>query len=404
MKQKLIIVTGPTGSGKTELAIKLAKKFNGEIIGADSRQIYRGMKIGTAAPCIEATKRHNNAIERHGVNWRSDGVEMASIYKGVRHHLVGFLEPDKIFSVAEFKEMALKIASDIIRRGKVPIICGGTAFYLHALTGNLEIPRVLPDWKLRKKLEKKNLKILIRQLKKLDNAALKIVDLKNKRRIVRAIEVCLAGYKFSEFGKKGKPLFNALQIGVDVPREELYKRIDKRVEKMIKGGLIQETKRLVKYFLLKSSSISPTTFSSLNHTELKHGTTQNFQSEGVAHESARKNLPSDSEGVAHESARKNFQSDARKNFPCGSVLAPLDKSSLSNGVNSVCPALSGIGYGEILAYLNGETTLDEASQLIKYRTHKYVRGQMGWFRKNKKIHWVRNYQEARANIKKFLSE
>jgi tRNA dimethylallyltransferase len=299
--KKIIIITGPTGSGKTELAVKLAKKFNGEIIGADSRQIYRGMKIGTAAPCEIKNKKD------------------FCLHKGVRHYLVGFLKPDKIFSVAEFKEMASKIVDKITRRGKIPIVCGGTAFYIHALTENLSIPKVLPNWKLRKNLEKKDLKILVKQLRKLDKAAFKIVDLKNKRRVIRALEVCAAGLKFSEFRKAGSPVFNVLQIGINVPRKELYKRIDNRILKMVKQGLAAEIKNLIK-----------------------------------------------------------------------------------NGYGPSLPSMSGIGYKEIGEFLKEKITKEEAIKLIAFRTHKYVRGQMGWFRKNKEIKWVRNYKEACQIIKKWL--
>ena len=353
MQKKLIIVTGPTGSGKTELSIKLAKKFNGEIISADSRQVYKGMRIGTAQPCVEAgsdlgserRSRLNVGTTPQNADSVLSGVGeaqrfSASTFKGIPHYLIGFLEPDKIFSVAEFKNAAIEIAKDIISRGKIPIICGGTAHYIQSITEGLSIPPVPPNWKLRKRLEKKSLKFLIAQLKKLDPESLKIVDLKNKRRVIRALEVCQAGYKFSKIRKKsassvfGKSA-RILQLAIDIPRHELYKRVDKRVEKMIKDGLVDETKKLIKYFRqisnLKFSKI-PSTISDFKHL----------------------------------------------------------------------PALSGIGYKEIIDYLEGKTTLEEAIQLIKYRTHKYIRYQMGWFRKNKKIKWVKNYKEAEKEVRKFI--
>ncbi len=366
MKQKIIIITGPTGCGKTELAVKLAKKFNGEIVGADSRQIYRGMKIGTAAPC-----KHVG----HGVSYRVSISQAASapcLYKGIKHYLVGFLEPSEVFSAAEFKDAAIEIIKDMLKRGKTPFLVGGSAHYIQAIAENLSIPRVPPDWNLRKKLEKKSLKALISRLKKIDPASLEIVDLNNKRRIIRALEVCLAGFKFSQTRKMGKPLFNILFIGINIPREELYKRIDARVDKMIEQGLVKETKNLIKYFrrIPNSQFLIPNKNSNVKCRKFKNLSIKNFIG----------------------------------NWPIRLVGPSARVGKLEIGNLGGIPALSGIGYKEIIDYLAGKITLEEAAQLIKYRTHKYVRYQTSWFKKNKKIKRVTTYQEAAKKMRKFLQD
>ncbi|HDO23680.1 MAG TPA: tRNA (adenosine(37)-N6)-dimethylallyltransferase MiaA, partial [bacterium] len=164
MENKVIVILGPTASGKSEMAVKLAKKFNGEIISADSRQVYRGMDIGTG----KITQK-----------------EM----RGIPHHLLDVASPKKVFTVIDFKKRAEKAIKDIIKRGKISIICGGTGFYIQAITGGISIPEVKPNWKLRKQLEKKNAEQLFKMLKKLDPKRSKTIDAKNPRRLIRAIEL-----------------------------------------------------------------------------------------------------------------------------------------------------------------------------------------------------------------------
>lgn len=228
---KLIVILGPTASGKTKVAIELAKKFNGEIVCADSRTIYKWMDIGTAKPVNAKTQNKQKRGEY--------------ISEGIGHHLIDVVYPYEEFSLVDFKEKATKVINDIIKRGKVPFLVGGTGLYIDAIIKNLEIPSVAPDKKLRKKLEKEGLENLIEKLKKLDpESAEKIGN--NKRKITRALEVCIkTGRKFSEIGKTGKPIFDALQIGITMSRPELYKRIDFRVEEMFKNGLIEEIKEIV---------------------------------------------------------------------------------------------------------------------------------------------------------------
>jgi tRNA dimethylallyltransferase len=174
----LIVILGPTASGKSNLAIKLAKKFNGEIISADSRQIYQEMDIGTA----KITKE-----------------EMS----GIPHYLIDIVKPDQEFTLAQYKKLAVKIIKDVQKRGKLPFLVGGTGLYIQAVVDNLEIPQVKPNKKLRNKLEKLTNQELLNQLKKLDPLSAVSIDPNNKRRLIRALEVCLIAKKpFSQQRKK----------------------------------------------------------------------------------------------------------------------------------------------------------------------------------------------------------
>lgn len=224
---KLIVILGPTASGKTDLAVKLAKRFNGEIISADSRQVYKYMPIGTDVPKGE---------------WQ-DGLYLV---KGVPHYLMDCLEPDKEFTMADFKNKAVDITQDIIKRGKVPLVVGGTGLYISALVDNFDIPKVKPDKELRVKLESKNLGELMEMLKQKDPLSAAVIDLNNPRRVIRALEVALtSGKSFVSQKTKSKPLFDVLQIGIKRKREEIYESINQRVEEQIKLGLVEEIKNLL---------------------------------------------------------------------------------------------------------------------------------------------------------------
>jgi tRNA dimethylallyltransferase len=220
LKKKLIVVLGPTASGKTELAIKLAKKFNGEIVNADSRQVYKGMDIGTAKP----TKK-----------------EM----EGIPHHLLDAASPKRKFTIAQYRKLALKAIEKIQRKGKIPFLVGGTWFYIRAIVDGLIIPEVPPNWKLRKELEKKTPKELYKILKKLDPERAKTIEKENKRRLIRAIEIC------KKIGKvpplKFNPLpYPVLMIGIKRKKKELMERIRKRFFEWLKRGLILEVINLRK--------------------------------------------------------------------------------------------------------------------------------------------------------------
>lgn len=223
-KEKLIVILGPTASGKTKLAIKLAKKFNGEIISADSRQVYKEMNIGTAKPSKEELKE-------------------------IPHHLIDIVKVNKDFNVALYKILALKKIKKIHRKGKLPFLVGGTGLYISAIVDNLEFPKIPPNKKLRKRLEKKSTKELFKIYKKLDPEGAKYIDKKNKRRLIRAIEVSkISNIPFWKQRKKKKPLFEILQIGIKINKKDLEKRIKKRVNEMIKKGLEKEAKKLIRKY------------------------------------------------------------------------------------------------------------------------------------------------------------
>ena len=231
---KLICIVGPTASGKTVLAIKLAKKINGEIISADSRQIYREMDIGTAKP----------PIAPHGKDGRGDVTSF-----GIPHYLIDIRNPNQIYTAGQFKRDAARAVKQIIRSGKLPLLVGGTGLYISAIVNNLEIPEVKPNRQLRKKLEqqiqKHGLYYVYGKLTALDPEAAYNIDPKNPRRIIRAYEIALATKKpFSETRKKGEPLFDILILGLNCG-EKLKTKIAKRTNLMIKKGLIKETKNLI---------------------------------------------------------------------------------------------------------------------------------------------------------------
>ncbi|TFG35513.1 MAG: tRNA (adenosine(37)-N6)-dimethylallyltransferase MiaA [Parcubacteria group bacterium] len=217
-KQKLIVILGPTASGKSEIAIRLAKKFKGEIISADSRQVYKEMEIGTAKP---------------------------KKTKGIPHHLIDTIKLDKEYNVALFKKAAIKIIKDVHKRKKIPFLVGGTGLYIRAVADNIKFPKVPADSGLRKGLEKKDLNSLFKIYKKLDPQGAELIDKKNKRRLVRAIEVCkITGRSFWQQRKKEQPLFEILQIGLRLPKRLLRSNIKKRIEKMFRKGLEKEARIL----------------------------------------------------------------------------------------------------------------------------------------------------------------
>jgi len=229
------------------------------------------------------------------------------------------VNPNQKFNVAKYKKLALKAISDIIARGKLPIIVGGTGLYLSALIDNYDIPKVKPNIKLRKKIEKMDIMEKIKLLKKLDPMALKFMDVKNPRRIIRALEVCLAGYQFSEMRQKKTPLFNFIVVGIKFPREIINQRIDKRVDERLQEGMVNEVKRL------------------------------------------------------HQ-----------------------------NGVSWQRLDDFGLEYRYISRHLRGQYSKEEMVKLLKIAIHQFAKRQMTWFKRDQRINWVKNYQEAEKLTHHFL--
>ncbi len=221
----LIVIVGPTAVGKTALAVRLAEAVGGEIVSADSRQVYRGMDVGTA----KATPREQARA---------------------RHHLLDVVEPDEPPSLAEFQEMAYAAIDDVLARGKVPFLVGGTGQYVTAVVEGWRIPRVPPHEELRAELyqqaEEEGAEALHARLQALDPVAAERIDYRNVRRVVRALEVCLVtGRPISEQQGKVPPPYRILIISLRMPRSELYERIDRRVERMVEAGLEDEVRGLV---------------------------------------------------------------------------------------------------------------------------------------------------------------
>jgi tRNA dimethylallyltransferase len=221
----LIVIMGPTAVGKTALSIDLCRRFDGEVVSADSRQIYRFMDIGTAKPSLQ---------------------EQAQ----VRHHLIDIRNPEEVLSMAEYQTLAYAAIDEIHRRAKLPFLVGGTALYLNAVVKGLRIPDVPPNPELRAELEAfaaaKGHTVLYDRLKALDPGTAAKIDGRNVRRVVRALEIRLTtGQPKSELEGEDPPPYRILQIGLDLPRDQLYTRIDARVEQMVASGLIEETQRLL---------------------------------------------------------------------------------------------------------------------------------------------------------------
>ena len=276
-KSKIIAVVGPTASGKTAFAVNLAHQINGEIVSADSRLVYKGFDIGTAKPTLK---------ER----------------EGIPHYMIDIAEPETDYSAGLYLKDAEKIIKDILLRGKVPIIAGGTGLYLNILLMNYDLPKVEPDYDLREKLKKTG--NLYEILSSLDPQTALEIDPNDCKKLIRAIEIVkLTGKPLSKSRGRKEPEYDVEWLGLNYPREELYDRINRRVDLMIENGLVEETEKLLE----------------------KHGRINNI--------------------------------------------------------------LYTIGYQEMVSYLDGILTLDEAVDKLKQNTRRYAKRQLTWFRKNPDIKW-----------------
>ena len=287
-KPKVVVICGPTASGKTALSIQLAQKINGEIISSDSMQIYKDMNIGTAKPTIE---------------------EM----QGIKHYLIDFVEPNQRYSVAEFKKDAENAIEEILAKGKTPIVVGGTGLYVDSLIYGIEYQDIKIDEEYRKELEKRaqkeGLEALYAEAKKIDPEAVKKISSNDQKRILRILEIYKATGKNKteqeqESRKRGVK-YDYKVFAIDMNREVLYDRINKRVDIMIENGLIEEVEKLLKKY---------------------------------------------------------------KEFPT---------------------AMQGLGYKEVVEYLQADITKEEMIEKIKRETRRYAKRQMTWFRKNKQTIWIK---------------
>jgi tRNA dimethylallyltransferase len=217
MKQKVIVIVGPTASGKTALAVQVARAIGGEVISADSRQVYRGLNIGTG----KVTKR-----------------EM----KGVPHHLIDVASPKRIFNADDFVRFGRKAVVMIYHNNHIPIIAGGTGFYIDALLGNIVLPNVPPNAKLRKRLETLSAPELFALLKKKDPRRAEVIDEHNPVRLIRALEIAEA--VGASPIPRAESHYDVLWIGIDMPKEVLNEKIEKRLKARMKQGMLSEAKKL----------------------------------------------------------------------------------------------------------------------------------------------------------------
>lgn len=216
----LVVIVGPTSVGKSRLALEIAARFQGEIVSADSRQVYRFMDIGTAKPSLEEQAR-------------------------VRHHLIDVVDPDEAFTVACYRDLATGAIADISSRGKLPLLVGGTGLYVRTMTEGLSIPAVAPDPDFRRSMEaratEEGADVLHRELAAVDPPAAATIDPRNVRRVIRALEVLhVVGKPISSFGRRDASAYRMLFIGLTLERSALYQRIDERVDHMMETGFLAE--------------------------------------------------------------------------------------------------------------------------------------------------------------------
>lgn len=221
MKQKLLVICGLNATGKSDLAVEIAKKFCGEIISADSRQVYKGLDIGSGKITEEEKK-------------------------GIPHYLIDVISPKRRFTALQYQKTAQNIIKEIHRQNKLPIICGGTGFYIQAVTDGLVLPEVLPNMSLRNRLSKLDVSVLYGLLQKMDPQRAKIIDKKNPHRVIRAIEIIEKTGLPVPVLKKRLSEYNVLFIGLKTSIETMRERIARRLEKWLRQGMVDEVANLRK--------------------------------------------------------------------------------------------------------------------------------------------------------------
>lgn len=330
-KQKLIVLLGPTASGKSSLAIAIAKACNGEIIQADSRNVYRKMNIGTAKPVGDkkfAAEVRPEDVEARGIHEKHREMNILELFEekpllveGIPHWGIDLVDPDEPFSVQDFKTYAEKKIWEIAKRGHVPILAGGTGLYIQAVVDNLQFTDTEPDLALRAQLNDLSNEELEHRLWRIDPEAAETIDVHNRRRLIRAIEVVeQSGKPLKEQQQKGEQMYDVLILGIERPREELYERIDTRVDQMIAEGLVDEVRAL------------------------------------------------------------------KEEYGCE------------------VQSMTGIGYRQICAFLEGYMKLRDAIEVLKRDTRHYAKRQLTWFRRDERIEWIKNVDDAIKKIDVFLNK
>jgi tRNA dimethylallyltransferase len=217
--KKLLVIVGPTAAGKSKFAVSLAKKLDGEVVSADSRQVYKGLSIGS-------------------------GMITKKEMKGIPHHLLSIVSPKRTFSVTQYQQKARKVISDIQNKDKLPILVGGSPLYIYAVIDGWIIPKVKPNTKLRKELEKHTLEQLFLKLKKLDPKRAQTIEQKNKRRLIRALEIVLSTGKTVPSLKRDPLPYPVLLLGIQYTEQKLKRDIKERFLRMLKEGFLKEVKEL----------------------------------------------------------------------------------------------------------------------------------------------------------------
>ncbi len=343
-KQRILVIVGPTASGKTQLGIDLAKRFDGEVISVDSRLVYKGMDVGTAKPEGEWVEA---SIERGSIT-QLFGTRRTFLVDGVPHWGIDLVEPNEEYSVAEFRKYADAKIADILKRGKLPILVGGTGLWVRAVVDNLNLTETPPNKELREKLEARPLDDLFAEYKRLDPDGAEVIDRDNKRRVVRALEVTLAtGKPFSAQIRRGAGTYDPLEIGLLVERDELNERINMRVEGMVANGLVNEVRRLRDAYGCDTEAMT-----------------------GIGYRQICRWLDS-AMGAEEQGSRRPERSEDDGMFRS---RGPMAGGSLADAVEET-----------------------------KKATRAYAKRQMTWFKRDDRIQWIRSSEEAFGLVTRFLT-